>query len=380
MDADETLQSTLKLKVLAMGNKRYLFALLPFFLVLSLPLMGVVLFGPQPMDLYFEFPPKTIYIHHPGFSPLLFWPLAGASFLFIGIGTFYLTRLAQRQKTCQCVSKNNKLPWWGISGLILLAGTWILAWNRFHWFSSLQIHTFTPLWLGYILSIDGLLWSKTGRSPLCTDPRKICFLFYTSTLFWWSFEWLNRFVQNWIYLGIQDLSPLEYFCFSSLAFSTVLPAVYLTKELISTWLKFSSLTKRSPLALNSKHLKIINCAGLGISAAVLFCLGIWPSCLFGLLWIAPLTFITCWQALLTKKTIFHGLKDGNWQDLLTWPLAALVCGFFWEMWNFKSQAKWIYHIPYLQGYKLFEMPVLGYLGYLPFGWECYLAYKLLVTD
>ena len=51
-------------------------------------------------------------------------------------------------------------------------------------------------------------------------------------------------------------------------------------------------------------------------------------------------------------------------------LAALLCGFFWEMWNFHSLAKWIYQVPYVQRYPIFEMPLLGYAGYLPFGLEC----------
>jgi len=51
-------------------------------------------------------------------------------------------------------------------------------------------------------------------------------------------------------------------------------------------------------------------------------------------------------------------------------MAALVCGFFWEMWNYYSLAKWVYSIPYVHRFQLFEMPVLGYLGYLPFGLLC----------
>ena len=48
-------------------------------------------------------------------------------------------------------------------------------------------------------------------------------------------------------------------------------------------------------------------------------------------------------------------------------MAALVCGFFWGMWNYYSYAKWVYAIPHVQRFRVFEMPVLGYVGYLPFG-------------
>ena len=36
-------------------------------------------------------------------------------------------------------------------------------------------------------------------------------------------------------------------------------------------------------------------------------------------------------------------------------------------WNFYSLPKWIYTIPYVGFWKVFEMPILGYLGYPFFG-------------
>jgi len=32
--------------------------------------------------------------------------------------------------------------------------------------------------------------------------------------------------------------------------------------------------------------------------------------------------------------------------------------------------KWVYDIPYVDALRLFEMPILGYAGYLPFGVLC----------
>jgi hypothetical protein len=51
-------------------------------------------------------------------------------------------------------------------------------------------------------------------------------------------------------------------------------------------------------------------------------------------------------------------------------LAALFCGFFWELWNVNSLAHWEYSVPFVQRFHIFEMPILGYAGYLPFGLEC----------
>ncbi len=51
----------------------------------------------------------------------------------------------------------------------------------------------------------------------------------------------------------------------------------------------------------------------------------------------------------------------------------------WELWNFYSYPKWIYHIPYVGVLHVFEMPLAGYGGYLFFGPELYALYNLLST-
>ena len=48
-------------------------------------------------------------------------------------------------------------------------------------------------------------------------------------------------------------------------------------------------------------------------------------------------------------------------------MGTLITGFWWECWNFYSLPKWIYTIPYVGFWKVFEMPFFGYLGYPFFG-------------
>ena len=68
--------------------------------------------------------------------------------------------------------------------------------------------------------------------------------------------------------------------------------------------------------------------------------------------------------------IFCELTTGNWSGVVAAALAAVTCGVFWEMWNYFSLAKWDYSIPFVHRFQIFEMPLLGYAGYLPFGLEC----------
>jgi hypothetical protein len=63
--------------------------------------------------------------------------------------------------------------------------------------------------------------------------------------------------------------------------------------------------------------------------------------------------------------------------VLQWACAALCCGFFWEMWNAGSYMKWSYRVPLVDAFHIFEMPLLGYAGYLPFGVICGIVVRLV---
>ena len=60
-------------------------------------------------------------------------------------------------------------------------------------------------------------------------------------------------------------------------------------------------------------------------------------------------------------------------------LAGLVCGILWEFWNYWAGSKWIYTLPFLGEWKIFEMPALGFLGFLPFALECWIIYHVFVA-
>ena len=49
--------------------------------------------------------------------------------------------------------------------------------------------------------------------------------------------------------------------------------------------------------------------------------------------------ITSLQAIRGEKTIFADLATGNWRNIWQLALSALICGFFWELWNYRSLAK-----------------------------------------
>ena len=80
---------------------------------------------------------------------------------------------------------------------------------------------------------------------------------------------------------------------------------------------------------------------------------------------------------------FDSVRAGDWTPVLSLALAALVCGFFWELWNAFSSPRWAYAVPYVDRFRLFALPAVGYAGYLPFGPVCacfWLAWTTLLPE
>jgi len=74
---------------------------------------------------------------------------------------------------------------------------------------------------------------------------------------------------------------------------------------------------------------------------------------------------------INKRLGEEGLTRERTINLL---LSGLLCGVLWEFWNYWSRAKWIYTVPIMQQWKIFEMPLPGYLGFPPFAVECFTMY------
>ena len=361
----------------------------------GLPLAGIRLTGGDAAA-YLEFPPQTRFVTHAPFSWPVFIGMAAAilatvlPFLY-RIATANAHRLiggaessppgqtdfGEFSRAASASRIKRFLPWWGWIGLGLTAHFWILAWTRQSWFAPYQPYTFTPLWLGYIIVMNALTWKRTGRCLLTHDTAYLLKLFPLSAAFWWFFEYLNRFVQNWWYILGAEFTPLQYFLAATLPFSTVLPAVLSTEEWLAAHPRCTAGLDRF-VQLRIPQPQAAAWTVLALSCAGLLFIGRFPDQLFPLLWLAPLLLLAAAGAVAGRPAFFPEAANGDWRRIFRFALAALICGFFWEMWNLHSLAKWIYSIPYVERCHLFEMPVLGYAGYLPFGLECAVIAELFI--
>ncbi len=103
----------------------------------------------------------------------------------------------------------------------------------------------------------------------------------------------------------------------------------------------------------------------------------WPHYYFPLVWGAGFFLLDPFVKLLGGRSLIQAWLDGERREHLCLLTAGLLCGLWWEAWNYAATAKWVYTLPVLNFGKIFEMPVLGYLGFPPFALECAVMYNFM---
>ncbi len=252
--------------------------------------------------------------------------------------------------------------WW--LGLLLVVVCWPLNWMLP---GMRTAYLFFPLWLGYVLVVDAMVLSRAGTSLWTRSRRDFVLLFIASSPVWWIFELINGRTSNWEYLGSNNFTPFEYYALCTISFSTVMPAVFETAELARTfgWIDRVGRGPRIPATLRV-NAGILAC-GLGMLALTL----VWPRYCYPFVWSSLVLILDPLNGWLGRQQLLHDLCRGDWRPVISLSVGALICGFFWEMWNYYSWPKWVYHTPGAQFLHIFEMPLLGYGGYVPFALELF---------
>lgn len=256
-----------------------------------------------------------------------------------------------------------------VIGLLLILIWWPVAWLQLQ---PLSDYYFFPLWFGFILTIDGLVRYRTGTSLLTRSRSKFALLFVASMPFWWVFEGLNQFLGNWQYHTPRSYTSLEYFLLASISFSTVVPAVLGMTELFASFRIGERLPRLPVLPLHRGRLLRLHLFGWIMLATVI----LFPRYAFPLTWLSVFFIIEPINVAVGQRSIGDFVRSGHWAPVWNVMLATMATGFFWEMWNFYSLPKWTYNVPWVDFGRIFEMPILGYFGYLPFGLEVFSVFAL----
>lgn len=205
---------------------------------------------------------------------------------------------------------------------------------------------FPLAWAGVLVALDGLARWRRGTSPLRTAGDWVA-AGAASVLFWDIFELVNLRLRNWQYVGVSP-EPWASSAFALVSFATVLPAARLG---------FAQLHGVEPRpSVGNRSWKAA--AGFGLLAVALA----FPRHAF------PLAWIFLWPVCASLAGVRIPLRAMT---------LGLPLGLVWEALNWRCARGWVYSIPFFDRPRLFEMPLPGYLGYLPFALECAAALALL---
>jgi hypothetical protein len=263
--------------------------------------------------------------------------------------------------------RRRPFPAYGWLGLVALAGAeWML-------FCGIEpVATFvTPIaWSAYLLIADAAVLSLSGRSRLNDAPIVFFRLAVLSIPLWLIFEAYNLRLQNWTYVGVPE-KLLIAFPGYAWSFATITPAIFETSDLVQALMPpvpihpwtISRATENAMMACGAGCLIVPLAIGRHIA-----------SYLFLLVWIGFVLLLDPLNHRLHLPSFLGDLSDGFARRLYGFLASGWICGWLWEFWNYWAHAKWHYTFPMFQRWKIFEMPALGFLGFIPFALECFAMY------
>jgi len=372
-------------------SKKILYILLTIGAIFALPYAGAFI-------QYGHDFPKTLFIY-PAIAPLqkasfniyIFIMIAVA---FLGIVLLYIfpPLFGFKKITSSSNVVRGPLPRWFWINLAIWSLSLILLWGRFEGITWFLKFVDIALWWSFSFMIDGWVYSRTGGKSLwATRPRELMGIAVASILGWMIFEYINFFVHyNWYYPISQQIPSAEFLCYSMLASSAVFPISFEFYSLFNTFDGFKNKYSLGPKIQLPKWLRV---STFMLCLAVLVFMSFYPDEMFFAIWIAPLAMLALLLDGLKIWTPFTLVKQGDWSPLLLIALSWVAAGLCVECWNYFSAAHpdgglvttntfyWAYSVPYVNVAHIFEMPVLGYLGYLPYGiyaglWWITFAYLL----
>ncbi|MDX6351570.1 MAG: hypothetical protein QOF84_6360 [Streptomyces sp.] len=250
-----------------------------------------------------------------------------------------------------------------VTGLLLVAVFWPLYWTLE---SAWSEDVFFPLWLGCLLIADGLVLLRTGTSPMSARPLLLLALFPVSSAYWALYELANHVIGNWHYVAPARHGRLYWDVVQAVTYSTVIPALWETAELLLSLPRLRGLRGRR---LEVPAAGLLPLAGV---VAVVLPL-VFPRQTFPLLWFAPFLLLDPLNRRAGRPSLLGQAAEGRWGTFAAVALAGPTAGFFWELWNGGAAGyHWVYTIPWFDGTPhLFRMPLAGYLGYPPFAASTY---------
>jgi hypothetical protein len=234
---------------------------------------------------------------------------------------------------------------------------------------------FYPLvWWSYIFMVDGFVYRRDGRSLIWLNGRRIdsrfWFMALVSAVIWLIFETFNLRLDNWWYHGVPSNRAVRWIG-TMISFATVVPLLAETERLLASFRLFDRVSTPR-LVITPGRLFAAQAAG---GAMLLACLLV-PHYAFPLVWGGVVLLIDPVNYRAGVPSLLRDWGQGRPGRTYRLLCSGLIAGLLWECWNFWAVARWSYTVPIVGGWKLFEMPVAGFLGFPPFALEAFALYHL----
>ncbi len=229
-------------------------------------------------------------------------------------------------------------------------------------------------WYPTIVLMAALVARREGADPFTARPVHALSVFAWSAVFWFFFELLNWRLANWYYVNV-PAGRVERWVGIALAFATVLPAIFLAARALEAW-GVATAVRTKPMRVTPAGLRLTGLAGVVFLVLPL----VWPRFFFPLVWGA--TTLLAEPALYRREprwSLIADLERGDAGRIVRLLLGGALIGLLWELYNSFSRSRWIYTVPGLEGLKLFEMPLLGFVGFPVFALECWSVFHLLAS-
>ena len=177
-----------------------------------------------------------------------------------------------------------------------------------------------------------------------------------SVPFWFFFEALNLRIQNWWYVFVLR-SPVADAADSLLAFATVLPACLLHADLAEA-LGWGRGARGRPQRIPGKLGLALSAGALSLALPLLA-----PRWAFPLVWFVPLALAEAVNSQSGAPSLLSDFERGSYERIARLASGGLWAGGVWELFNFWARSKWLYTVPGFERWRLFEMPIPGFLGF-----------------
>jgi len=259
------------------------------------------------------------------------------------------------------------LPVYGWLGVGALTGA---QWLMFRGVEPVATY-FTPIaWTAYILIADAAVLAIAGRSRLHDAPRQFAQVAALSIPLWLIFEAYNLRLENWTYVGVPLGWPAAIAGYGW-SFATITPAILETADLVAA---FGWFPAARPVKISLSAERTMMVIGAGCLMVPFLLPRRVASYLFALVWLGFLFLLDPWNHRLGQPSLIGDLTEGRRERIFSLLFSGWVCGWLWEFWNYWAAAKWHYVFPIFQNGKIFEMPLPGYPGFLPFALDCFVMY------